>query len=173
MTAYGGNANALAAGETIHDTFTISIRMANGTLSYATVTVDIIGTNDGPTISAAVTSGAAIEDMSVESGNISDNRHRSPSTMPTQAILMELASSTTDGVLNGTLTATVTDSAAGAGNGTVTWTYMVENGTDGVASAVQSLGAGETASETFTVTIDDGHGGTVEPARHHHHHRHQ
>ena len=38
----------------------------------------------------------------------------------------------------------------------MTWTYTVAN------SATQYLAVGETATETFTVTIDDGHGGTVD-----------
>ena len=50
----------------------------------------------------------------------------------------------------GTLTASVTTSAVGAGAGTVTWNYAVDN------NALQILGAGETAQEKFTVTISDG-----------------
>jgi VCBS repeat-containing protein len=52
--------NSLAAGEIMHDTFTYSIRLANGTLSLATVSVDIVGTNDAPTL-AAVTDGSVAE----------------------------------------------------------------------------------------------------------------
>ena len=40
--------------------------------------------------------------------------------------------------------------------GTVGWTYTVSN------AATQNLAAGETATEKFTVTIDDGKGGTVD-----------
>ena len=54
--------------------------------------------------------------------------------------------------LGGTLTAAVTNSATGDGSGVVTWTYNVAN------SATQYLGAGETATETFTVTITDSAG---------------
>ena len=42
--------------------------------------------------------------------------------------------------------------------GTVGWTYEVAN------SATQYLAAGETATGNFTVTIDDGHGGTATQA---------
>ena len=49
----------------------------------------------------------------------------------------------------------MTDTATGAGDGTVTWNYSVAN------SATQSLAAGQTVNEQFTVTINDGHGGTV------------
>ena len=55
----------------------------------------------------------------------------------------------------GALTASVTDPATGAGDGTVTWNYSLAN------SATQSLAAGQTVNEQFTVTINDGHGGTV------------
>ena len=56
--------------------------------------------------------------------------------------------------LGGTLTAVVTNSATGDGSGVVTWTYNVAN------SATQYLGAGETVTETFTVTITDSAGMT-------------
>ncbi|WP_222839660.1 VCBS domain-containing protein, partial [Pseudomonas lini] len=39
------------------------------------------------------------------------------------------------------------------------WTYTLANGTDGVASAVQSLGAGESHDEVFSVQVSDGLGG--------------
>src|SRR5258706_80822 len=39
--------------------------------------------------------------------------------------------------------------------GTVGWTYNVAN------SATQYLAVGETATESFTVTVEDGHGGKV------------
>jgi VCBS repeat-containing protein len=41
---------SLAAGEVGLDTFTYAIRMSNGALSWSTVTVQILGTNDGPVI---------------------------------------------------------------------------------------------------------------------------
>lgn len=46
------NVDALAAGDEIHDTFVYAIRLANGTLSQATVKVDIYGSNDGPVITS-------------------------------------------------------------------------------------------------------------------------
>ena len=37
------NINALAAGDHIHDSFIYAIRLGNGTLSWATTTVDVYG----------------------------------------------------------------------------------------------------------------------------------
>ena len=56
--------------------------------------------------------------------------------------------------LGGTLTAGRERHGHRCGDGTVTWTYAVAN------AATQYLAVGQTATETFTVTIDDGHGGT-------------
>jgi VCBS repeat-containing protein len=42
--------NALAAGDHVHDSFVYAIRLGNGTLSWATTTVDIYGQNDAPVI---------------------------------------------------------------------------------------------------------------------------
>ncbi|MBW8720214.1 MAG: VCBS domain-containing protein, partial [Variovorax paradoxus] len=58
--------------------------------------------------------------------------------------------------LGGALTAGVNDAATGAGDGTVSWNYSVAN------AATQYLAQGQTATETFIVSIDDGHGGTVQ-----------
>ncbi|RAU19967.1 type I secretion protein, partial [Paramagnetospirillum kuznetsovii] len=55
----------------------------------------------------------------------------------------------------GGLTASVSEKA-GAANGSVSWSYSVDD------AAVQYLAAGETKTETFTVTLDDGNGGTVD-----------
>src|SRR6185295_8903416 len=49
---------ALAVGETLTDSFTYAIRLGNGTLSWATATIQFTGENDGPTILGASTSGA-------------------------------------------------------------------------------------------------------------------
>ena len=42
--------DSLAAGQTVTDQFTYAIRLSNGTLSWATVTVTLSGTNDAPDI---------------------------------------------------------------------------------------------------------------------------
>ena len=60
--------------------------------------------------------------------------------------------------LGGTLTMGPVSESALTAPGTVGWTYEVAN------SAAQYLAAGETATEKFTVTIDDGHGGTASQA---------
>src|SRR5947209_885692 len=55
---------ALAAGDHIYDQFVYSIRLANGTLSQATVTVDLYGENDAASISGDHT-GSVTEDQTL------------------------------------------------------------------------------------------------------------
>ena len=51
-SALRGDLQALGAGQTVTDTFTYTVRMANGALSTATVTVELAGVNDRPTLGA-------------------------------------------------------------------------------------------------------------------------
>ena len=61
--SYDTNAlDSLAAGQTATDHFTYAIRLANGTLSWATVTVTVTGTNDVVTVTSAPQSGTVTED---------------------------------------------------------------------------------------------------------------
>jgi VCBS repeat-containing protein len=143
----------LGAGEILTDHITYTIRLGNGTLSMATLTVTITGTNDAPTISVADDAGEVTEDATspdlTDTGTITFD---DLDLTDTHSVSVTTAAGNT---LGGTLGAIVTDTATGAGDGTVTWTYTVAN------SATQYLGEGETATETFTVTISDGKGGTV------------
>src|SRR5205823_635431 len=59
------------------------------------------------------------------------------------------------GTLGGTLTMGVVSESATTEGGTVGWTYTVAD------DATDHLAAGESATETFTVTVADGHGGTA------------
>jgi VCBS repeat-containing protein len=58
----GRSFEALKAGETITDSFVYSIRLANGTLSWARVSVTLTGSNDGPTGTAEASLAAGWED---------------------------------------------------------------------------------------------------------------
>jgi Ca2+-binding RTX toxin-like protein len=58
----GKTIDGLKAGETITDSFVYSIRLANGTLSWAKVSVSLTGDNDGPTGTATATLAQGTED---------------------------------------------------------------------------------------------------------------
>ncbi|MBT2334163.1 VCBS domain-containing protein [Variovorax paradoxus] len=144
----------LAAGETRVESFTITLNDQHGGLVTRQIDVTITGTNDMPKIGAADASAAVTEDAATttlsDSGTISFD-DVDLSDAHTVSVATDPGNS-----LGGVLTAGVTDTATGAGDGTVTWHYSVANAT------TQHLAAGQTATETFTVHINDGHGGTVD-----------
>jgi VCBS repeat-containing protein len=144
----------LGAGEYFVDTITYAIKLGNGTLSWATATVTVFGTNDGVTIAAGTDAdGAVTEDADdptlTDSGTINFN-DLDVTDMHTTSVAAFVTNT-----LGGTLTmgAVAEDDLTAAG--TVGWTYTVDN------SATQYLAAGQTVTEKFTVTISDGHGGTA------------
>ena len=136
--------NSLAQGQVIEDQITYTIRLGNGTLSMATLTVKLTGTNDAPVIGASVIAGTVVEAGSADDGT-------------------PVAGTPT---ATGTMVATDVDSgaslswstpAAGAispyGSFAITtagvWTYALNN------AAANTLAEGASATETFTVTVTD------------------
>ena len=67
-----------------------------------------------------------------------------------------MATGTPIGSVLGTLTAVKNTDTTGTGTGgQLTWTYTVAD------SAVEFLAAGQTKVESFTITLDDQHGGVI------------
>jgi choice-of-anchor C domain-containing protein len=60
-----------------------------------------------------------------------------------------------DGGYRGTLSAGVADDTTGDGAGSIQWTFSASD------SELDSLAAGETLTQTYDVTVDDGQGGTA------------
>ena len=60
--AFKAQLQALAAGESATDTFTYSIRLGNGTLSWATATIEFGGMNDIVSITTGAQAGTVTED---------------------------------------------------------------------------------------------------------------
>ena len=142
----------LAAGETATETFTVTADDGNGGTVDQLVTVTITGTNDDPTVSA-VGNGTLTEDASAPTLSTTVSVDFNDVDLSDTLDYSVVKSS---GTLGGTLTPlSSNDSGAGAA-GSVSYTYSVAN------SATQYLAAGQTATETFTVTADDGNGGTVD-----------
>ncbi|WP_397446693.1 VCBS domain-containing protein [Pseudomonas chlororaphis] len=148
---YSSNQNLdfLGSGETITFSYTVVATddsgAANAASATQTVSITITGSNDTPMISFASGNdvGAVQEDTTLSvSGQFSstDIDHAATATW-------SIAGSNT-----GTYGSIAVD-------GTGQWTYTLANGTDGVASAVQSLKAGESHNEVFSVQVSDGQGG--------------
>ena len=131
----------LAEGQTATDTIIVTVNDGKGGTATQEITVTITGTNDAPTIGGVAT-GAVTEDAAVT------------------IVTGQLTKTDVDA------TDTHTWSIANNGNGqygkftldqTGKWTYVLDNG----STKVQSLAAGQTVTDTITVTISDGKGGTA------------
>ncbi|SDH36793.1 VCBS domain-containing protein [Variovorax sp. OV700] len=143
----------LAAGETRVESFTITVNDQHGGIVTRQIDVTITGTNDAPTIGAADPAAAVTEDAA--SPTLSDSGTITFDDVDLSDAHSVSVAAGAGNTLGGVLTAGVSDAATGAGDGTVSWNYSVAN------AATQYLAQGQTATETFTVSINDGHGGTV------------
>ncbi|WP_299598515.1 ExeM/NucH family extracellular endonuclease [uncultured Tateyamaria sp.] len=127
----------LGAGETATDTFTYVVDDGNGGTDMATVTVTITGEND-PVIAGDDTATVS------ESGVL---------TITTAALLANDTDADGDAL---EITAVSETSASGATVSLVDGEVTYDPG-----SVFDSLGAGETATDTFTYMVTDGNGSTV------------
>ncbi|WP_454875961.1 VCBS domain-containing protein [Pseudomonas farris] len=158
-TAFKAQLQSLAAGGSLTDTFTYAIRLGNGTLSWATAQVQFAGMNDSVTMSIGVQAGTVTEDATTTpsptdslstSGTIAFS---DVDLSDTHTASFMAAGGNATALGNFTL-ASVTE-AANAADGTVNWTYTLDNAT------AQSLAQGQTVTETYVVTISDGHGSST------------
>src|SRR5919205_550143 len=147
---------SLAAGQTATESFTVTIADGHGGTVDQIVTVTVTGTNEAPTIVAAATdaTGAVTEDATTPNlsttGTIAFD---DVDLIDTQAASVTADPSNT---LGGTLTLGTVNESPTTSGGTVGWTYTVAD------NATDYLAAGPIATESFTVTIPDGHRGTVD-----------
>jgi len=173
-----GAVDFLAAGEVI--TLSFGVRINDGIFSVTqTVTVTVTGTNDVPVITSGVQGGTIEEtadelffddadpadvagtitftdvDLSdqptaaVTSRDVTTAKLANGSTLTPDQITALLDAFSLDAA-NG-----VQNSSFGDGAGEVAWTYDATN------AAIDFLGKTDQLVLTFTVTVDDGHGGTA------------
>ena len=155
----------LAAGETLILSYTVKVEdNAQAPLDdIETVSITITGTNDAPTVSAATdVTGAVTEladlDANEGTGSLTDSGSFAIADVDltdVQTVSVTASSSTAASVL-GTLTPTVDNNTTSDGAGVIGWSYSVDD------SAVDYLADGQQVTETFTVTVNDQNGGTVD-----------
>ncbi|MET1115675.1 MAG: retention module-containing protein, partial [Comamonas sp.] len=130
----------LAAGQTATENFTYTLVDANGASSSGSLTVTIVGTNDVPVLSGQVAIVVSEDQATPVTGQLT----------------------VTDPDVDDTHTWSVDNGGQGQyGNFTVDqtggWTYVPGTGN----ADVQGLKAGEQLTDTITVTVRDGQGGTA------------
>jgi large repetitive protein len=118
----------------------------------------VTGTNDGVTITSIGTEavGAVTEDVGVNgAGQLTDSGTIAFNDVDLKDIHTTTVTPAGSNTLGGTLSMGTVSESATTEDGTVGWTYAVDN------SVTQYLAAGKTVTERFVVTISDGKGGTA------------
>lgn len=136
----------LAAGQHVTDSVVVQVSDGLGGVAQRTVTVDVVGANDGPTMTAAPgqDQGAVAEDGTLSAqGQLSGS---DPDALDTLAWSVQGGGQGAYGSL--------------AVDQTGHWTYVLDN----AAAQVQALAAGQTVTDAFAVQVSDGHGGVATKA---------
>ena len=148
-----------AKGEVVTQSYTITVSDGNGGTVNQQVTVKITGTNDAPTISAATdVIGAVAEITDGASGEntitLSDSGSFTIADADLSDIQIVRVTSDTTGYL-GTFSPKVGNATTGDGLGRVDWTFRVSD------ADIDYLAKGEVVTQSYTITVSDGSGGTV------------
>ncbi|MDR3660706.1 MAG: VCBS domain-containing protein, partial [Mycobacterium sp.] len=134
-----GAVDALAVGETLADSFTVQVDDHHGGLATQVVDITINGTNDVPVITSAA-----------QSGTVSEGDDGSSMTATGQVTYSDVDTHDTHAF---TVSAAAAYGAASVDANGV-WHYTVND-----SGAVDALAVGETLADSFTVQVDDHHGG--------------
>jgi large repetitive protein len=148
----------LAAGQSVVETYRVTILDGHGGTATQDVSVTIVGANDAPVVTVAHATGSVTEDTAVDPqgqlhvGGTID--FTDVDLADTHTVSVDLVSSTNaGGVALGTMNPQLTaDTTHGLG-GEVAWSYHVDNG------SVQFLRAGQSVTEIYALSVSDGHGG--------------
>jgi VCBS repeat-containing protein len=170
---------ALAAGQRVTDVFTYVMQDGSGATSSATLTLHIEGSNDGPVLTPGIVTGSMTEgpDGAPDGDNVpttlsgtiafadrdAADRPGSDGSASTGATLTAALAVTGSSLnaeqltaANALISAFSLSLSDGATNtGTINWSFAP------TPAALDFLRAAQTATLTFTVTLNDGNGGTA------------
>ena len=154
---------ALAEGQQVTESFTYEARSWNELRSYstdsATLSITILGANDGPSITSAAQAGVVVEDAEA-TPSPTDSLSAAGAIAFADVDLRDdhsaaFAASASNATALGAFALTSVSEAPGAAEGFVGWSYTLDN------AAAQYLAEGQSVTEVFHVAVGDGHGGTA------------
>ena len=166
---------SLALNQTITQIYTVTVSDGHGGTVLQDVTVTITGANDAPTIVAGTTtaSGGVTEDAgppTLSSGGTIAFRDVDLVDTHTAGFVLKSSDASADlpGFAEGNgpgaaqigvfaLTMVNEDNADTANTASLGWTFTLDNDNP----TLQSLALNQTITQIYTVTVSDGHGGTV------------
>ncbi|MGF6177893.1 beta strand repeat-containing protein [Ensifer sp. 4252] len=144
----------LAAGQVAIDTFSYEITDGDGDKSSTTVTITITGTNDVPVITSAVQSGSVTE-VADNAGGENATTHAQNGAVTFADVDTLDTHSASFSAQGGSYLGSFALAAVNQAGDAVGWSFEVAD------SVLDSLQAGQTLTQKYDVTVDDGHGGTA------------
>ncbi|MBM3095095.1 type I secretion C-terminal target domain-containing protein, partial [Ensifer sp. T173] len=149
-----GVLDSLQAGQTLTQKYDVTVDDGHGGTAVQTVTITITGTNDVPVITSAVQSGAVTEIADNAAGeNATTHAQNGAVTFgDVDALDTHSAGFTAQGP---SYLGTFALAAVNQASDSVGWTFQVAD------SVLDSLNPGETLTQKYDVTVDDGYGGTA------------
>ncbi len=153
----------LAAGQSVQETFDVTLTDQNGTASVSPLPIVVTGTNDAPVPAITADDSAA--------GAVSDTPDAPKNTLgyytatgtlsftdPDLQDVHTLSSIDPDYLAPGltSWSAQLIQDSTGGGTGRFRWTYVVS------LQDLQALAPGEIATKTFQIEVTDNHGGAVD-----------
>ncbi|OWZ90028.1 hypothetical protein B9J07_30310, partial [Sinorhizobium sp. LM21] len=149
-----GVIDSLQAGQSLTQTYDVTISDGHGGTAIQTVTIVITGTNDAPVITSGVQSGAVTEitDKATGENTVTHTQGGAVGFSDVDTLDTHTASFKANG--NGYLGTFALDPLNQATD-QVGWSFKVAD------SVLDSLQAGQKLTQTYDVTVDDGHGGTA------------
>ncbi len=149
FAADNASVQKLAAGQVATQVYTLTLVDKFGATTTQDVTITLTGTNDAPTVTSAVATGAVTEDgTTAVAGAIA---FADVDLIDAHAV--RFAPQATGYV--GTFATVIDNVATGDGAGNVRWTFAVDN------ASIQTLAQGETLTQRYTVTVTDNNGAAV------------
>lgn len=154
--APGSDFDYLAVGESTVVTVNYSIADDQGATSASTVAITVTGTNDAPTIDAGGTDATgAVAELPNNDPNENAFTHQDSGTIAFDDLDLGDTHSASFAPQSGGYLGTFSLDPVNQAGDSVGWDFQVED------SAIDFLEEGETLTQTYTVTVDDGHGGTT------------
>ncbi|MEV8883127.1 VCBS domain-containing protein, partial [Mesorhizobium ciceri] len=146
LAAHGfANLQAMGAGDQINETFTYAIKLGGGTLSWASVSVNIQGTNDGAIITAVPGADlAVVEAGGVANGTLNDPNASGQLIITDPDVGQNHFQTPTSSSLQGTYGAFTFDTTTGV------WAYTLNQ------ALADPLTQGQHVTDTLTVKSADG-----------------
>lgn len=149
-----GAIDHLQAGQTLVQTYNITLRDGANNVITTTVTVKIVGTNDVPVITSAVQAGTVTE---VADGAQGENAVTHTQSGAVTFVDVDTLDTHTAKVvpLGNNYIGNLAIGAVNQGADSIGWTFSVPD------SVLDPLGPKDVLVQQYRVTVDDGHGGTA------------